>query len=56
MEQLLLKLKRLLGDSTFDELVVSRDVIDLKVIFEELVQKGKITSGMYEQVTNIFEK
>ncbi|QPA33381.1 hypothetical protein [Thermaerobacillus caldiproteolyticus] len=56
MEQLLLKLKGLLGNSTFDELVVSREVIDLKAICDVLLQKGTISKDFYKQIANVFEK
>lgn len=56
MERFWLQIKELLGNSAFGELVISREVIDLKVIFEILLQRGKITKELYEQVANVFEK
>jgi hypothetical protein len=55
MERLLLQIKELLGNAAFRELVVSKEIIDLKAIFEELLQQGKITKEMYLQIANVFE-
>jgi hypothetical protein len=55
MERFLLQIKELLGNDVFKELVLSRDTIDLKVIFDELLHSGKITKEMYLKIANVFQ-
>ena len=56
MEQFFLKLKHLLGNSTFHDLITSNRSIDLKIIFDTLLKKEKITKEFYDQVASVFEK